>query len=79
MSELLIEIYTHLMERDSNAIKMQNKVNQEMERMLIPYKSNLTEEEKEKMYSFLYDVLYIAEREGTMYGIKLMLKLLLEL
>ena len=79
MSELLIEIYTHLMERDSNAIKMQNTVNTEMEKMLVPYKNNLTEEEKEKMYSFLYDVLYTAEREGTMYGIKLMLKLLLEL
>ena len=79
MSELLIEIYNHLMERDSDAVKMQNKINTEMERMLIPYKDKLSEEEKEKMYAFLYDLSYIAEREATLYGIKLMMRLMLEL
>lgn len=77
MSELLIEIYNHLMERDSDAVKMQNKINTEMERMLIPYKDKLSEEEREKMYAFLYDLSYIAEREATLYGIKLILRLLL--
>ena len=79
MSELLIEIYNHLMERDSDAVKMQNKISTEMERMLIPYKDKLSEEEKEKMYAFLYDLSYIAEREATLYGIKLMMRLMLEL
>lgn len=79
MSELLVELYNHLMERDSDAIKMQNKVNTEMERMLVPYKSKLTEEESEKLHYLLYDVIYVAEREATLYGIKLMMKLLLEL
>lgn len=77
MSELLIEIYNHLMERDSDAVKMQNKINTEMERMLIPYKDKLSEEEREKMYTFLYDLSYIAEREGVLYGIKLVMRLLL--
>lgn len=79
MSELLIEIYNHLMESDSHAVKMQNRINIEMERMLIPYKDKLSEEESEKMYAFLYDLSYIAEREATLYGIKLMIKLMLEL
>ena len=79
MSELFIELYNHLMERDSDAIKMQNAVTQEMERILIPYKGNFSEEEKEKMYTLLYDVIYVAEREATLYGIKLMMKLMLEL
>lgn len=79
MSDLWVEIYCHLMESDKDAIKMQNKVNTEMEKMLIPYKGNFSEEEKEKMYTFLYDVIYVAEREATLYGIKLMMKLLLEL
>lgn len=65
------------MERDSDAVKMQNKINTEMERMLIPYKDKLSEEEREKMYAFLYDLSYIAEREATLYGIKLILRLLL--
>ena len=79
MSELLVELYNHLMEMDKDAIQMQNKVNLELERMLIPYKDKFTEEEKEKAYTFLYDVAYTAEREGALYGIKLMLKLMLEL
>ena len=79
MSELLVELYNHLMEMDKDAIKMQNRVNLELERMLIPYKDKFTEEEKEKAYTFLYDVVYTAEREGALYGIKLMLKLMLEL
>lgn len=79
MSELLVEIYNHFMERDSDAIKMQNKVNKEMERMLVPYKDKLSEEEKEKLHYLLYDVIYVAEREAAFYGIKLMLKLMLEL
>ena len=47
--------------------------------MLIPYKDKFTEEEKEKLYNFLYDLSYVAEREGTLYGIKLMMKLFLML
>ena len=79
MSELLIEIYNHLMERDKDAIKMQNKVNTEMEQILVSYKDNLSEEELEKLNYLLYDVLYVAEREAILYGIKLIMKLLLEL
>ena len=74
MNELLIELYNHLMERDNDAIKMQNRVNLELERMLIPYKKELMEEEKEKMYNLFFDIIYIAEREATLYGIKLMMK-----
>ena len=79
MSEAWIEIYNHLMEMDKDAIKMQNRVNLELERMLIPYKKELMEEEKEKMYNLFFDIIYIAEREATLYGIKLMMKLLLML
>ncbi len=79
MSELLVELYNHLMETDTDAIKMQNRVNLELERMLIPYKHKFTEEEKEKAYTFLYDVAYIAEREAMLFGIKLMMRLMLEL
>lgn len=79
MSELLIELFNHLMERDNDAIQMQNKVNLELEGMLIPYKDKFTEEEKEKAYTMFYDIAYIAEREGVLYGVKLMMKLFLML
>ena len=79
MTELLVEIFNHLLERDEGAKEMQNKVNLELERMLIPYKDKFSEEEKEKAYTFLYDVAYVSEREAMLYGIKLMMKLLLEL
>ena len=36
MSDLWLEIYSHLMERDEDALKMQNIINIEMERLLIP-------------------------------------------
>ena len=32
---------------------MQNRVNLELERMLIPYKDKIPEEEKEKIYTFI--------------------------
>ena len=81
MKELLVEIFNHFLERDEEAKEMQNRVNLELERMLIPYKNNFTEEEKEKekVYTFLYDVAYTAEREGTLYGLKLLMRLMLEL
>lgn len=79
MKELLVEIFNHLLERDEDAKEMQNRVNLEIERMLTPYKDKFTEEEKEKAYTFLYDVAYISEREAMLYGIKLMMKLFLML
>lgn len=79
MSEFWVEIFNHILEIDTDAIKMQNRVNQELERMLIPYKDKFTEEEKEKVYTFLYDVAYISEREGVLYGFKLMMRLFLML
>lgn len=79
MSKLLEEMSSYLMERDCDAIKMQNKVNQEMERMLVSYRDELSEDEKEKLYDFLYDLVFIAEREALLYETKFMLKLLLML
>ena len=79
MTELFIEIFNIILERDENAKEMQNRVNMEIERMLIPYKNELTEEEKEKVYTFLYDVAYISEREAVLYGVKLMMRLFLML
>ena len=45
MTDLWLEIYSHLMESDSDAIKMQNTIHTEMERLLVPYKNTITEEE----------------------------------
>ena len=79
MKELWTEIYNILMEQDESAKQMQNKVNLEIERMLIPYKNELTEEEKEKAYTMFYDIAYTAEREAVLYGIKIMMRLFLML
>lgn len=79
MNELLTEIYALLMERDNDAKQTLNTVNAEMEKLLIPYKSKLTEEEWEKLHYLAYDIAFIAEREATLYGMKFLLKLLLEL
>jgi len=76
MSELLVEIYNILVERDESAKEMQNKVNMEIERMLIPYKNELTEE---KAYTMFYDIAYTADREGVLFGVKLMMRLFLML
>ena len=49
MSDLWLEIYSHLMERDEEALRMQHIITTETERLLIPYKSQLTEEELERL------------------------------
>lgn len=79
MNDLWLEIYSHLMERDDEALRMQHIITMEMERLLIPYKSQLTEEELEKLHYLLYDVINVAQKEAVMYGIKSMMKFLLEL
>ena len=79
MTELFIEIFNIILERDENAKEMQNRVNMEIERMLIPYKNELTEEEKEKAYTMFYDIAYTAEREGVLYGFKILMRLFLML
>lgn len=79
MSDLWLEIYSHLMERDEEALRMQHIITMEMERLLIPYKSQLTEEELEKLHYLLYDVINVAQKEAMLYGMKFMMKFLLEL
>ena len=79
MSDLWLEIYSHLMERDEEALRMQHIITIEMERLLIPYKSQLTEEELEKLHYLLYDVINVAQKEAMLYGMKFMMKFLLEL
>lgn len=79
MSDLWLEIYSHLMERDEEALRMQHIITTEMERLLIPYKGQLTEEELEKLYYLLYDVINVAQKEAMLYGMKFIMKFLLEL
>lgn len=79
MSDLWLEIYSHLMERDEEALRMQHIITTEMERLLIPYKSQLTEEELEKLHYLLYDVINVAQKEAMLYGMKFIMKFLLEL
>ena len=79
MSDLWLEIYSHLMERDEDALKMQNIINIEMERLLIPYKGKLTEEENEKLHNLLYDIINTTQKEAIIYGMKLITKFILKL
>lgn len=79
MSDLWLEIYSHLMERDEDALKMQNIINIEMERLLIPYKGKLTEEENEKLHYLLYDIINTTQKEAIIYGMKLITKFILKL
>ena len=79
MTDLWLEIYSHLMESDGDAIKMQHMINTEMERLLVPYKNTITEEENEKLHYLLYDVINVTQKEAILYGIKLIMKTLLKL
>ena len=74
MSELWLEIYSYIMERDREAVKMQNVINTEIERLIIPYKNKLTEEELETLRYLLYDVSEISQKQSVLYGIKLVIK-----
>ena len=79
MTDLWLEIYSHLMECDNDAIKMQNTIHTEMERLLVPYKNTITDEENEKLRCLLYDVINATQKEAIMYGIKLIMKSMLKL
>ena len=55
MSEFWVEIFNHILEIDTDAIKMQNRVNQELERMLIPYHIRInSQKKKRKRYTLFF-------------------------
>mgnify|MGYP006967363879 CR=1 FL=1 len=79
MSDLWLGIYSLIMESDEDALQMQNNINIEMERMLIPYKNQLSDEECEQLHTLLYDMTDIAQKQAMLFGIKFMLKLIFHL
>ena len=79
MSDLWLGIYSLIMESDEDALQRQNHINIEMERMLIPYKNKLSDEESEKLHTLLYDMVDITQKQAMLFGIKFMLKLIFHL
>ena len=74
MSEL-IKIYEAVVRHEEEAINMEKRITEEIEKITKPYEKKLSTEE---FQDILFDVTLTAEHEGFLLGVKYFAKLLAE-
>lgn len=67
-------IYNQIMENEESALQMQNRINSETEKLILPYKNKITEEEYEKLRYLMYDISEVSQKQSILFGIKLFIK-----
>lgn len=77
MSEL-IKIYEAVVRHEEEAINMEKRITEEVEKITKPYEKTLSTDELEELQDILFDVTLTAEHEGFLLGVKYFAKLLAE-
>lgn len=77
MSEL-IKIYEAIVRHEEEAICMEKRITEEVERMTTPYEEKLNTDELEELQNVLFDIALTAEQEGFQLGVKYLAKLFAE-
>lgn len=78
MSELLLKIYENVIRYEEEAISMEKRITEEVDRITKPYEGKLDIEELETMQDIIFDIALTAEQEGFQLGVKYLAKLLTE-
>ena len=78
MSDLILKFYENVISHEEEAISMEKRVTEEVDRITKPYEGTMTREEFEKLQDLLFDISLVAEQEGFQLGIKIFAKLLAE-
>lgn len=78
MSELLLKIYENVIRYEKEAISMEKRVTEKVDRIGKPYEGKLDIEELETMQDIIFDIALTAEQEGFQLGVKYLAKLLAE-
>lgn len=79
MSELLLKIYQQVVSNEDEAVEMGMRVGEWVNQFTEPYQNKLNNDEMEKLKDLMYSTAIKAEQEGFQLGIKIFVRLMLEL
>lgn len=77
MKELLKKIFNNVISQEEDAIKILKHVDEEIDKLIEPYKEQFSDEQLEEIKDLMYGTALIAEQEGFQLGIFYAIKLLL--
>lgn len=79
MSELLKKIYEGVILHERVAVEMGNRVDRWIDTLTAPYKEQLDNGQMEQMRNLMYSTAIKAEEEGFQLGIRMIVRLMLEI
>lgn len=79
MSELLRKIYEQAIQDEDIAVAMVRRVDDWAKSLTVPYKDVLDEDQMELLQNLLFSTAIKAEEEGFQLGIRVIVKLVLEI
>ncbi len=79
MSELLKKIYEDVIQHERVSVEMGNRVDRWVDTLTAPYKEQLNAEQMEQLRNLMYSTAIKAEEEGFQLGIRMIVKLVLEM
>ena len=79
MSDLMKKIYEGVIQHERIAVKMGNRVDHWIDELTAPYKGQLDAGQMEQLLNLMYSTAIKAEEEGFQLGIRMIVKLVLEI
>ncbi len=79
MSELLKKIYEDIIQHEHVSVEMGNRVDRWVDTLTEPYKEQLDAGQMEQLRNLMYSTAIRAEEEGFQLGIRMIVKLVLEM
>ena len=76
MNELLGKIYTLIVKPQSDTVRIERCVDEEVYRLVEPLKERLTDDEMEKLTDLIFAATFTAEQAGFEVGVRFAFKLL---
>lgn len=79
MSELLKKIYEGVIQHERVAVEMGHRVDRWIDTLTAPYKEQLDAGQMEQLQNLMYSTAIRAEEEGFQLGIRMIVRLVLEM
>jgi len=79
MSELLKKIYEDVIQHERISVEMGKRVDAWVDTLTAPYKGQLDADQMEQLRNLMYSTAIKAEEEGFQLGIRMIVKLVLEM
>lgn len=79
MSDLMKKIYEGVIQHERVAVEMGNRVDRWIDELTAPYKGQLDAGQMEQLRNLMYSTAIRAEGEGFQLGIRVIVKLVLEM